>query len=113
MGSPYTYSGNWDWSWNGDWNMNMNNNMMSWNMNWNRNMPSMQEGYRFNYGKRSADAEPKALAAPEPEADAYYRLLLQQLQQRVQRTVLSQWRREATENVVMCFKTLSINDCVA
>ena len=49
--SPYTYSGNW----NGEWMWN--NNMMNWNMNWNRNMPSMQEGYRFNYGKRSADPE--------------------------------------------------------
>merc|ERR1719435_461293 len=38
----------------------------NWNMynNWNR--PGMQEGYRFNYGKRSAEAE------AEPEADAWY-----------------------------------------
>merc|ERR1719430_451299 len=33
--------------------------------NWNR--PGMQEGYRFNYGKRSAEAEPEA------DADAWYR----------------------------------------
>merc|ERR1711918_272142 len=33
-------------------------------MYWNR--PGMQEGYRFNYRKRSADAE------AEPEADAWY-----------------------------------------
>merc|ERR1712066_1091186 len=34
----------------------------------------MQEGYRFNYGKRSADAEPEAEADAEPkaEADAWY-----------------------------------------
>merc|ERR1719447_769837 len=39
----------------------------NWNMynNWNR--PGMQEGYRYNYGKRSADAEPEA------DADAWYR----------------------------------------
>merc|ERR1711973_620318 len=47
---------------------NWGNNMMygnNWNMNyWNR--PGMQEGYRFNYGKRSAEAEPEA------EADAWY-----------------------------------------
>ena len=41
-------------NWNGDW---MNN----WNM------PNVQEGYRYNYGKRSADAEPKAAAVAEPE----------------------------------------------
>merc|ERR1719463_271367 len=47
---------------------NWGNNMMygnNWNMNyWNR--PGMQEGYRFHYGKRSAEAEPEA------EADAWY-----------------------------------------
>merc|ERR1712241_140953 len=42
-------------------NMNMNRYM------WNR--PGMQQGY--NYGKRSADAEPTAVA--EADADAYYR----------------------------------------
>merc|ERR1711872_595585 len=31
---------------------------------WNR--PGMQEGYRYSYGKRSADAEPEA------DADAWY-----------------------------------------
>merc|ERR1719433_2699507 len=35
----------------------------NWNMNyWNR--PGMQEGYRFNYGKRSAEAEPDAWYGP-------------------------------------------------
>merc|ERR1719290_634298 len=54
---PYGYS-----NWNNNW-MGYGNN---WNMynNWNR--PGMQEGYRYNYGKRSADAE------AEPEADAWY-----------------------------------------
>merc|ERR1712241_298062 len=42
-------------------NMNMNRYM------WNR--PGMQQGY--SYGKRSADAEPTAVA--EADADAYYR----------------------------------------
>merc|ERR1711936_107590 len=53
---PYGYS-----NWNNNW-MGYNN----WNMynNWNR--PGMQEGYRFNYGKRSAEAEPEA------DADAWY-----------------------------------------
>merc|ERR1719462_822480 len=55
---PYGYS-----NWNNNW-MGYGNN---WNMynNWNR--PGMQEGYRYNYGKRSADAEPEA------DADAWYR----------------------------------------
>merc|ERR1712154_599924 len=53
---PYGYS-NWNNNWMGYSNWNMYNN-------WNR--PGMQEGYRYNYGKRSADAE------PEPEADAWY-----------------------------------------
>merc|ERR1719510_550834 len=75
--SPYGYSGNWnmmnnwngDWmnNWNGDWMNNWNGNMMYWNM------PNMQEGYRYNYGKRSADAEPEAAAVAEPEANYYYR----------------------------------------
>merc|ERR1719347_1517179 len=60
---PYMYSGN-NWNmmnnWNGDWMNNWNGDMMYWNMPRN-----VQEGYRYNYGKRSADAE--------PEADAYYR----------------------------------------
>merc|ERR1719219_2828247 len=49
-----------------NWNMYGNNwNMYGNNRNyWNR--PGMQEGYRYNYGKRSADAEPKA------DADAWY-----------------------------------------
>merc|ERR1719397_129334 len=63
---PYS---NWNMYGN-NWNMNGNNwNMMNgnnWNMYWNR--PGMQEGYRFNYGKRSADAEPEA----EPDAEAFY-----------------------------------------
>merc|ERR1712038_397660 len=43
--------------------------MYSGNM-WNRY--SMQQRYNsYNYGKRSADAEPKAEAEAEPEADAY------------------------------------------
>merc|ERR1711931_225546 len=54
---PYGYS-----NWNNNW-MGYNN----WNMynNWNR--PGMQEGYRYNYGKRSAEAESEA------DADAWYR----------------------------------------
>merc|ERR1719187_571000 len=47
---------------------NWGNNMMMYGNNWNmmNNRPGMQEGYRFNYGKRSAEAE------AEPEADAWY-----------------------------------------
>merc|ERR1719420_2255507 len=55
---PYGYS-NWgysNWGYNGNWNNN-------WGY-WNR--PGMQEGYRYSYGKRSAEAEPKA------DADAWY-----------------------------------------
>merc|ERR1719397_1437932 len=58
---PYS---NWNMMNGNNWNMYGNN----WNMygnNWNR--PGMQEGYRFNYGKRSADAEPEA----EAEAEAW------------------------------------------
>ena len=58
---PYMYSGN-NWNnWNGNMMNNWNGNMMYWNM------PNMQEGYSYNYGKRSADAEPKAAALAEPE----------------------------------------------
>merc|ERR1711994_1077138 len=51
-------------------NMNYMNNwpMYSGNM-WNRY--GMQQRYNsYNYGKRSADAEPKAEAAAEPKAEA-------------------------------------------
>merc|ERR550519_951722 len=44
-----------------NWNMYGNNRNY-----WNR--PGMQEGYRYNYGKRSADTEPKA----EADAEAWY-----------------------------------------
>merc|ERR1712066_1022803 len=48
------------------------NNWNNWNMYGNNrnywNRPAMQEGYRYNYGKRSADAEPKA----EADAEAWY-----------------------------------------
>merc|ERR550519_2202827 len=56
--SPYynMYGNNW----------NMGNNGFHWNR------PGMQEGYRFNYGKRSADAEPEAEADAEADADAWY-----------------------------------------
>merc|ERR1712241_664545 len=49
------------------------NNMNNWNM-YSGNMwyrYGMQQGYNsYNYGKRSADAEPKAEAAAEPKAEA-------------------------------------------
>merc|ERR1711953_556418 len=84
---PYSYgsSQGYNWPMNSGYNMNnMNNNNMNMdmnnmnnmdymnNMNMNRymwNRPGMQQGY--NYGKRSADAEPTAVA--EADADAYYR----------------------------------------
>merc|ERR1711874_510807 len=51
------YSG-YNWNMNNNWNMNRNWNMYSGNM-WNRY--GMQQRYNsYNYGKRSADAEPKA-----------------------------------------------------
>merc|ERR1712150_211045 len=55
-------------NWGNNWPMMSSNNwpMMSYN-NWNMNMmnrPGMQEGYRFNYGKRSADAEAGAWYGP-------------------------------------------------
>merc|ERR1719414_2854249 len=67
---PYGYSnwGNNPMMYGNNWPM-----MSGWNMNnWNR--PGMQEGYRFNYGKRSADAEPEAEAEPKAvaAADAWY-----------------------------------------
>merc|ERR1711953_412049 len=53
--------------------MNNMNNMNNWPMYsgnmWNRY--GMQQRYNsYNYGKRSADAEPKAEAAAEPKAEA-------------------------------------------
>merc|ERR1711920_674475 len=53
---PYGYS-NWGYS-----NFGYNGN--NWMGYWNR--PGYQEGYRYNYGKRSAEAEPEA------KADAWY-----------------------------------------
>merc|ERR1711874_921323 len=81
------YSG-YNWNMNNNWNMNRNWNMNNMNYMNNRNMYSgnmwnrygMQQRYNsYNYGKRSADAEPKAEpkaeaeAEPEaePEAEAY------------------------------------------
>merc|ERR1712241_19001 len=67
-----------------NWNMNNVNNMYSMNNNWNMNSMNnwpmysgnmwnrygMQQRYNsYNYGKRSADAEPKAEAAAEPKAE--------------------------------------------
>merc|ERR1712066_1140556 len=56
--SPYynMYGNNWNMYGN-NWNM-MGNNRFHWNR------PGMEQGYRYNYGKRSADAE--------PEAEAFY-----------------------------------------
>merc|ERR1711953_556602 len=77
----YGYSNGYDWNmnnnWNNNWNMNMNNNwnknwhMNNMNNNWNMNYMNylnsgnmwnrygMQQRYgNYNYGKRSADAEP-------------------------------------------------------
>merc|ERR1711874_386126 len=68
--SGYNWNMNNNWNMNRNWNMNNMNNMNNWNMYsgnmWNRY--GMQQRYNsYNYGKRSADAEPKA----EPEAEAY------------------------------------------
>merc|ERR1711974_484752 len=40
--------------------------MVNNRFHWNR--PGMEQGYRYNYGKRSADAEPKA----DADAEAWY-----------------------------------------
>merc|ERR1712045_1052943 len=68
--SGYNWNMNSAYNMNNNWNMNNMNNwpMSSGNM-WNRY--GMQQRYRnynsYNYGKRSAEAEPTA------DADAYYR----------------------------------------
>merc|ERR1719229_1499433 len=56
MNSGYNWNMN---NWNNNWNMNSGYNMNNWN-NWNNwNRYGMQQGYgSYNYGKRSAEAEP-------------------------------------------------------
>merc|ERR1712062_695466 len=52
----YGYSSGYNWPMNSGYNMNNWNNWNNWNM-WNRY--GMQQGYgSYNYGKRSAEAEP-------------------------------------------------------
>merc|ERR1712187_560612 len=60
-GYNWNMDNNWmnnNWNMNRNWNMNNMNYMNNWNM-WNRY--GMQQRYNsYSYGKRSADAEPKA-----------------------------------------------------